>query len=133
MTWSSPPTLGCLWRRSYPPSALFCISFLADRCFSCRYNSPSVQQGPGGGRCAVRSRHGHKGGGWCDDGRWVLLPQAAGGGGVSLCHAEPLGEGRQGTGGGSAEGAQRGQQHRQEHVDPLMGFALAPPEQASLD
>src|SRR5467141_2717599 len=32
MTWSSPPTLGCLWRRSYPPSALFCISFLADRC-----------------------------------------------------------------------------------------------------
>src|SRR5712691_7987587 len=37
MTWSSPPTLGCLWRRSYPPSALFCISFLADRCKKCHF------------------------------------------------------------------------------------------------
>src|SRR5215470_14740605 len=32
MPWSSPPTSGCIWRRSYPPSARCCISFLADRC-----------------------------------------------------------------------------------------------------
>src|SRR5215831_13977769 len=33
MPWSSPPLLGCNWRRSYPPSARCCMSFLADRCF----------------------------------------------------------------------------------------------------
>jgi hypothetical protein len=47
------------------------------------------------------------GGVWRDDGRWFLLPRADDGGGVSLRDTEPLGEGRQGTGGGIAEGAQR--------------------------
>ena len=46
---------------------------------------------------------------------------------------EPLGEGRQGTGGGIAEGTQGRQQCGQEDVDPLMRFALAHAEQASLD
>src|SRR5712691_12035898 len=135
MTWSSPPTLGCLWRRSYPPSALFCISFLADRCFSCRYNSLSVQQGPGGGRCAVRSRHGQKGGIRCGDGRGFprrgfLLQRGNHNSGVSLRDTEPLGQCGEGAGGGIAKGAQRREEGGEEDVDPLIGLALAHTEQA---
>jgi hypothetical protein len=44
-----------------------------------------------------------------------------------------LGQGRQGTGGGITEGAQRRQQRGEEDVNPLIGFALAHAEQASLD
>src|SRR5919198_3887673 len=36
--------------------------------FSCRYNTRSVQQGLGGGRCAVPCRHGQKGGRRCRSG-----------------------------------------------------------------
>src|SRR5207237_6442879 len=97
----------------------------------------SVQQGLGGGRCAVPSRHGQKGGVWrgngCDDDGCRLLHRADEGGGVGLRDPEPLGEGRQGTGGGIAEGAQGREQHGQEDVDPLIRFALAHAEQASLD
>ena len=40
---------------------------------------------------------------------------------------------RQGTGRGIAEGAQGSQEHREQDVDPLIGFALAHAEQTSLD
>ena len=43
-----------------------------------------------------------------------------------------LGQGRQGAGGDITEGAQGSQQHGQEHVDPLMDFALEHAKQASL-
>ena len=97
-----------------------------------------VQQGLGGGRCAVRSRHGQKGGGgrrgWDgDEGRWLLLQRGDDGSGVSLRDTESLGQGGQRAGGGIAEGAQGRQQHGQEDVDPLIGFALAHAEEASLD
>src|SRR5262252_3308546 len=45
MPWSSPPTRGCIWRRAYPPSALCCISFLADRCFYYRIGTITVKNG----------------------------------------------------------------------------------------
>ncbi len=90
-----------------------------------------VQQGLGGGRYAVRCRHGHKGGrrrgsGTGDHGRWRLRQRDDHGGCLSLRDAEPLGQGGQGAGRGIAEGAQRGQ----ENMDPLMRFALDHPEQA---
>jgi hypothetical protein len=44
-----------------------------------------------------------------------------------------LGEGRQGTGRGIAEGAQGHQQCGQEDMNPLIGFALSHAEEASLD
>ena len=50
-----------------------------------------------------------------------------------LRDAEPLCQGGQGAGGRIAEGAQGRQQHGQEDVDPLIRFALAHAEQASLD
>src|SRR5215471_11098291 len=98
--------------------------------FSCRYNSLSVQQGPGGGRCAVRCRHGQKGGVWggdgCGgDGDGLFLQRADDEGGVGLRDPKPLGEGRQGTGGGIAKGAQGREESRKEHVNPLIRFALA--------
>src|SRR5690349_5247156 len=62
---------------------------------------------------------GKRGGVWRgDEGR--LLQRADGGG---LRDPEPLGEGRQGTGGGIAAGAQSRQQCGQEDVDPLIRFA----------
>ena len=97
-----------------------------------------VEEGLGGGRCAAPSRPGQKGGVWRgdgygDDGRRLLLHRADDGGGVGLRDTEPLGEGREGAGGGITEGAERRQQRGQEDVDPLIGFALPHAEQASLD
>ena len=88
-----------------------------------------MQEGLGGGRCVVRSRHGHKGGGrrggWDGSHRGGLLLQRDDhGSGVGLRDAEPLGQGRQRAGGGITEGAQRRQQCGQEDVNPLIGFAL---------
>ena len=61
------------------------------------------------------------------------LQRADGGGGVGLRDTEPLGQGRQGTGGGIAEGRRAASSAGKEDVDPLIGFALAHAEQASLD
>jgi hypothetical protein len=44
----------------------------------------------------------------------------------------PLGQGRQGASRGIAEGTQRREQHRQEDVNPLIGFAVIHVEQAPL-
>ena len=71
-----------------------------------------------------------KGGLWwgdgCDDDGCRLLRQGADdGSGVDPRDTEALGEGCQGAGRGSAEGTQGRQQRRQEHVNPLIGFALA--------
>ena len=88
-----------------------------------------MQEGLGGGRCAVRSRHGQKGGGrhggWdgCHRGG-LLLQRDDHGRRVGLRDAEALGQGRERAGGGIAEGAQRCEQHRQQDMDPLIGFAL---------
>ena len=73
---------------------------------------PSVPQGLGGGRCAVPSRHGQKGGrrrgdGCGGDGGGLFLQRADDGGGVSLRDAEALGQSRQGAGGSIAKGAER--------------------------
>src|SRR5262245_17546489 len=46
--------------------------------------------------------------------------------------AEPLGQGREGAGGGIPEGPECGQQCRQEEVNPAIGCALHHPEQAPL-
>src|SRR5713101_1925990 len=105
--------------------------------FSCHYNIPSVQQGSGGGRSAARCRHGQKGGNRCcgcsgDHGHWFLHQRCDEGRRVSLRDAEALGEGRQGAGGGIAEGAERRQECREEPVNPLIRFALAHAKQAPL-
>ena len=76
-----------------------------------KYNSLSVQQGLGGGRCAVPSRHGQKGGGrrggWDGShGGGLLLQRDDHGGGVGFRDAEPLRQGREGAGGGIAKGAE---------------------------
>jgi hypothetical protein len=97
-----------------------------------------VPQGLGGGRGAARCRHGPKGGrrgggGYGNDGCGLLREWGNHGGGVSLRNTEALGPGRQRAGGGLAAGAQDRQQHREEGVDPWMGFALAPAAQAPLD
>jgi hypothetical protein len=97
-----------------------------------------VQEGLEGGRDAVPSRHGHKGGrrhasGRCGQGRWRLLQRDDHGGGVGLRHASALRQGRQGAGGGIAEGAQRREEGGEEAMHPLIGFALPQAEQASLD
>ena len=92
---------------------------------------PSVQQDRGGGRYAVPSRHGQKGGGRRGgEGCWGLLERYDHGGRVGLRDTESLRQGRQGASRGIAEGAQRRQQRGQEHVDPLIRFALDHPEQA---
>src|SRR6185295_10023932 len=77
-------------------------TFLTVWSFFPRSNSPSVQQGLGGGRCVVRSRHGHKGGrrrgsGNGDHGSWCLLHRDDYGGGVSLRDTEPLRQSREGA------------------------------------
>jgi hypothetical protein len=96
-----------------------------------------VAEGLGGGRAAVRGRHGHKGGhrrgsGSGDHGRWHRLQRDAPAGCLSLRDPEPLGQGGPGAGRGSAEGTQRGPQHGQEPVAPRRGFALDHPAQAPL-
>ena len=55
----------------------------------------------------------------------VSTSGATTGGGVRLRDAESLGEGAQGTGGSIAEGAQGREEGREEHVNPLVGLALA--------
>ena len=89
---------------------------------------PSVQEDLGGGRSAVPSRHGQKGGrggGWGGAPElWFLHRRRNHGGGVSLRDAEALGEGREGTGRGVAEGPQCRQERGQEGVNPLIGLAL---------
>jgi hypothetical protein len=67
------------------------------------------------------------------EGRGLFRHQRAHRGGVNLCHAEPLLQGGQRVGRGITESVQRSQQCGQEHVDPLIGFALAHAEQAPLD
>src|ERR1700745_1235712 len=91
-----------------------------------RSNSLAVQPGLGGGRCAARCRHGQKGGrrcggGYGDDGCGLLLERGDRGSGGGLCDTEALGQGREGAGGGIAEGALRCEQCRQQDVDPRMG------------
>ena len=97
----------------------------------------SVQQRRGGGRDAVPSRHGQKGGrrhgGWSGGhGCSLLLQRRDHGRHVGLRNAEPLDQDGQRAGGGIAEGAQCRQQRGQEDVDPLMRFPLEHAEQASL-
>jgi hypothetical protein len=96
-----------------------------------------VQEGLGGGRYAVRFRHGQKGGcrrgsGTGDHRHWRLLQWSDHGRRVALRDAKPLCESGQGTGRGIAEGAQCGQQHREEDVNPLIRFALAHAKQPPL-
>src|SRR5262249_19080338 len=66
------------------------------------------------------------------DGRWFCLPRLHDGSRGGLRDPEALGQRRQGTGRGIAEGPQGRQQHGEEHVDPLVGLALAHAEQAPL-
>ena len=92
-----------------------------------------MQEGLGGGRCAVPSRHGQKGGRRCDLrngdlGCWLLLQRDNDRGGVGLRDPEALGEGREGAGGGIAEGTQRCEQHGEEDVNPLIGYFCPTPE-----
>src|SRR2546423_15637887 len=99
---------------------------------------PSVPQGLGDERYAVRSRHGQKGGGRCggwDRGNWGrgLLQRVDDSGRVGLRDTEPLSQGRQGASGGITEDAQRCQQDWQESMNPLKRLPLTHPEQASLE
>jgi hypothetical protein len=96
-----------------------------------------VPQGLGGGRYAVPSRHGQKGGNRCDgwygdDGRGGLRQWRDHRGGVGFRDAEPLGQGGQGAGRSIAEGAQRREEGGEEDVDPLIRFALDHTKQAPL-
>ncbi len=98
----------------------------------------SVEEGLGGGRCAVQCRHEQKGGRRdCDwsggHGRWLLLQWRSHCGRVGLRDAESLGEGSQGAGRGIAESAERREEGGEEDVNPLIGFALPHAEQASLN
>ena len=60
-----------------------------------------------------------------DDGRWLLLQRLTTVAASASETPRRCGQGRQGAGGGIAEGAQRRQQCGQEDMDPLIGFALA--------
>ena len=51
---------------------------------------------------------------------------------LCLHNTQPLRASCEGTGRGITKGAEHGLQHRQEDMNPLMGCALAHPEQASL-
>ena len=84
-------------------------------------------------RPVMGKRGDRRGGGSATTGAGSSSSGADHGGRVGLRDAEPLGQGRQGAGGGIAEGAQRRQQRGQEDVNPLIGFALAHAEQAPLD
>ena len=86
----------------------------------------------GADNTSFRPVMGKRGESGVSDGCRLLLQRADDGGGVGLRDTEPLGEGSQGTGRGIAEGAQGRQQCGQEDVNPLIGFALAHAEQASL-
>ena len=59
-SWTRPPWVSL--RKRMVSGALTSRIFFTVWSFSCRYNTPSVQQGLGGGRCAVPCRHGQKGG-----------------------------------------------------------------------
>ena len=96
-----------------------------------------VEEGLGGGRCVVPSRHGQKGGHQRDSwfgnaGCGLLLQRNDHGGGVGLRDTESLREGGQRASRGVAEGTECRQQRRQEDVNPLIRFALHHPEQAPL-
>src|SRR3954464_5507441 len=102
--------------------------------FSCHCNSASVQQGSGGGQCAVPFRHEQKGG--------VLPSSGCGGWGKrrllerrerSFRNSQLVRQSREGAGGGIAEAAERREQRWQQDMDPLVGFALAHAEQPPLD
>ncbi len=94
---------------------------------------PSVQEGLGGGRSAARCRHGQKGGGWrWGEGNRLLLQGCNDGRRDGLRDAEPLRQGRQRAGGSIAEGAQRREEGGEQDMNPLIRFALAHAEQASL-
>jgi hypothetical protein len=81
----------------------------------------------------VRSRHGHKGGSRCGaPRRCCLLQPGTHSSGISLRDTEPLGQGREGAGRGIATGAPRREEGGEQGMNPLMGFALAHAEQASL-
>src|SRR6266700_6304504 len=122
-SWVRPPWVSL--RKRMTSKALTSRTFLTVWSFFLPLNTRPVEEGPGGGRCAVRSRHGHKGGGgrsgWCSGhGCGFLRLRRDDSGGVRLGDAEALGEGRERAGGGVAEGAQRRQQCGQEDVNPLM-------------
>jgi hypothetical protein len=85
---------------------------------------PSVPEGLGGGRCAARCRHGHKGGRWHVDGR--LLRQDDPRDGISRRATEPLRRGGERASGGIAEGTQRGEEDGEEDVNPLILPNLQP-------
>jgi hypothetical protein len=75
-----------------------------------------VEEGLGGGRCAVPCRHGQKGGrrcsGWARGNQSrVLLQRVDDSSRVGLRDPEPLGQGCQGASGGITEGAERRQQY----------------------
>src|SRR2546430_308006 len=112
-SWTRPPWVSL--RKRMTRSALTNRTFLTVWSFSCRYNMPSVPQGLGDERYAVRSRHGQKGGGRCggwDRGNWGrgLRQRVDDSGRVGLRDTEPLSQGRQGASGGITEDAQRCQQ-----------------------
>src|SRR5271166_1102617 len=67
LSWTCPPTVSL--RKRMISGALTRRTFLPCDPFSCHCNIPSVQQRLGGGRCAVPSRHGQKGGGRSGDWR----------------------------------------------------------------
>jgi hypothetical protein len=60
--------------------------------------------------------------------RWFLLQRCDDGRRVSLRDAKPLGQGGQGAGRGIAQGTEGRQQHREEDMNPLVGFPLHHPE-----
>src|SRR5215468_7051128 len=118
-SWVRPPWVSL--RKRMTRSALTSRTFLTVWSFSCRYSTRSVQQGPGGGRCAARCRHGQKGGrrcggGYGDDGCGLLLERGDHGSGGGICDTEALG--------------QRREQCRQQDVNPLIGLALDHAEEA---
>src|SRR2546427_491057 len=93
------------------PDPVFCDAAALDAAVNMLDPQPTVVQGLGSGRYAVRSRHGQKGGrrcgGWYGDrGRWRLLQWADPGGGVGLRDTKPLRQSREGSGRGIAEGTQ---------------------------
>src|SRR5712692_7773205 len=100
-SWTRPPQVAL--RKRIVSRAFTSRTFLTVWSFVLPLEHSPVQQGLGGGRYAVRCRHGHKGGrrrgsGTGDHGRWRLLQRYDHGGCLSLRDAEPLGQGGQGAG-----------------------------------
>src|SRR6266446_5245934 len=136
LSWMRPPQVAL--RKRIVSSALTSRTFLSYGPFSCRSNMRPVQEGLGGGRCAVRSRHGQQGGRWRGgrygaSGYWGLLQRSTHRRCVGLRDAKSLGQGREGAGRGIAQGTQGREQRGEQDVNPLVGFALAHAEQAPLD